>query len=82
MRATGPRRDPWYVTKRSAVHPRSPPACWVRRLHHLGIGRRHADKPVLILVKDLNVRITTTKGELLRDFTLNPHRDYQPQPKT
>jgi transposase InsO family protein len=52
------------------------------RLHHIGIGRRHAGRCVLILVKDLHVRITTTDGERLRDFQLNPTRDYQPQPKT
>jgi hypothetical protein len=34
---------------------------------------------VLILVKDLHVRITTTDGQLLRDFHLDPTRDYQPQ---
>ncbi len=51
------------------------------RLHHIGIGRRHAGKPVLILTKDLHVRVTTTAGELLRDFALDPTRDYQPQPK-
>jgi hypothetical protein len=52
------------------------------RLHHIGIGRRHAGRPVLILIKDLHVRVTTTDGELLRDFQLDPARDYQPQPKT
>jgi transposase InsO family protein len=52
------------------------------RLHHIGIGRRHAGRPVLILVKDLHVRVTTTDGELLRNFALDPNRDYQPQPKT
>jgi transposase InsO family protein len=52
------------------------------RLHHIGIGRRHAGKCVLILVHELHVRITTTDGELLRDFQLDPDRDYQPQPKT
>lgn len=52
------------------------------RLHHIGIGRRHARKPVLVLVKDLHVRITTDAGEVLRDFQLDPTRDYQPQPKT
>ena len=51
------------------------------RLHHIGIGRRHARQPVLILVKDLHVRIATTNGELLRDLQLDPTRDYQPQPK-
>jgi transposase InsO family protein len=52
------------------------------RLHHIGIGRRHGQRPVLMLVKDLHVRITTSHGELLRDFQLDPTRDYQPQPKT
>ena len=52
------------------------------RLHHIGVGRRHARKPVLILVKDRHVRITTTHGDVLRDFQLDPARDYQPQPKT
>jgi len=52
------------------------------RLHHIGIGRRHRGRPVLILVKDLHIRITTTDGELLRDLQLNPSQDYQPQPKT
>ncbi len=52
------------------------------RLHHIGIGRRHAGKPVLILVKDRHVRITAPGGEVLRDFHLDPTRDYQPQPKT
>ncbi len=52
------------------------------RLHHIGIGRRHAGTPVLVLVHDLHVRILTTSGRLLRDFQLHPHRDYQPQQKT
>ena len=52
------------------------------RLHHIGIGRRHRGQPVLILVKDLHVRVTTTDGQLLRQLTLDPTRDYQPQPKT
>jgi transposase InsO family protein len=52
------------------------------RLHHIGIGRRYAGAKVLVLVKDLHVRITTTNGEELRDFQLDPTRDYQPQPKT
>jgi transposase InsO family protein len=49
------------------------------RLHHIGIGRRHADQNVLVLVHDLEIRVVTTDGELLRELTLNPHRDYQPQ---
>jgi len=52
------------------------------RLRHIGVGRRHKGRPVLVLVKDRHVRITTTDGEVLRDFELDPARDYQPQPKT
>jgi transposase InsO family protein len=51
------------------------------RLHHIGLGRRHRGKTVLILVHDLHIRIITTSGQLLRDLELNPDRDYQPQPK-
>lgn len=49
------------------------------RLHHIGIGRRHAGTPVLGLVHDLHVRVLTSRGELLRDLTPDPGRDYQPQ---
>ncbi|WP_448626217.1 IS481 family transposase [Geodermatophilus sp. URMC 64] len=52
------------------------------RLHHIGLGRRHAGSPVLVLVHDRHVRVLTTSGELLRDLTLDPTRDYQPQAQT
>jgi transposase InsO family protein len=48
------------------------------RLHHIGIGRRHAGHNVLVLVHELEIRVVTTDGELLRELTLNPARDYQP----
>jgi transposase InsO family protein len=48
------------------------------RLHHIGIGRAHKHTHVLILVADLDIRILTTDGELLRALTLDPSRDYQP----
>ena len=48
------------------------------RLHHIGIGIHHAGTPVHLLVHDLNIRIITTTGELLRELTLDPTRDYQP----
>jgi transposase InsO family protein len=51
------------------------------RLHHIGLGRRHAGTTVLILVHDRHVRIITTSGKPLRDFQLNPDKDYQPQAK-
>jgi len=49
------------------------------KLHHIGIGREHAGQPVLLLIQDLHIRIIhATTGELLRELTLNPDRDYQP----
>jgi transposase InsO family protein len=49
------------------------------RLHHIGIGRTHAQTPVLLLIQDLHIRvINAATGELLRDLTLDPSRDYQP----
>ena len=47
------------------------------RLHHIGLGRRHAGTRVMVLVEDLNVRVITEDGELLRELTLDPSRDYQ-----
>lgn len=53
------------------------------RLHHIGIGRRHAHTPIVMIVQDLNIRIINpTTRELLRQLTLDPNRDYQPQHKT
>ncbi len=52
------------------------------RLHHIGIGRRHADTNVLVLVHDLHIRVVNTDGELLRELQLNPTKDYQPQDNT
>jgi transposase InsO family protein len=50
------------------------------RLHHIGIGRTHARTHVIMLVQDLNIRvIAAATGEVLRDLTLDPTKDYQPQ---
>jgi transposase InsO family protein len=49
------------------------------RLHHVGLGRRHAGTRVLVLVADLDVRVVSEDGELLRELTLDPSRDYQRQ---
>jgi transposase InsO family protein len=51
------------------------------RLHHVGLGRRHAGTRVLILVADLDVRVLTEHGKLLRELTLDPTRDYQRRAK-
>lgn len=52
------------------------------RLHHIGLGRRYAAQRVLMLAHDRHIRVLTEDGDILRDLTLDPSRDYQPQPKT
>jgi hypothetical protein len=49
------------------------------KLHHIGIGRTHARTRVLLLIRDLDIRvINAATGELLRQLTLDPNRNYQP----
>ena len=49
------------------------------RLHHIGLGRTYAGTRVLMLVQDLHITIiNAATGELLRELTLDPTRDYQP----
>jgi transposase InsO family protein len=49
------------------------------RLHHIGVGRTYAGTCVLLLAQDLHIRIIdAATGELLRELTLDPARDYQP----
>jgi transposase InsO family protein len=49
------------------------------RLYHIGIGRTHARTRVLLLVRDLDIRIiNAATGELIRELTLDPGRNYQP----
>ena len=48
------------------------------KLHHIGVGRIHTGTHVM-LVHELHVRVVqAATGELLRDFTLDPTRDFQP----
>ncbi|HEX6684340.1 MAG TPA: IS481 family transposase [Candidatus Limnocylindrales bacterium] len=48
------------------------------KLLHIGVGRVHAGVRVLLLVHDLDVRVVTEDGELLRRLTLDPTKTYQP----
>ena len=49
------------------------------RLHHIGIGRAHKGRTIKLLIADQNIRIIDPKtGELIRQLTLDPTRDYQP----
>lgn len=51
-------------------------------LLHIGIGRRYAGTRVHLYVADLDVRVMTFDGELIRQLTIDPSRDYQPCGKT
>jgi transposase InsO family protein len=49
------------------------------RLRHIGVGRTYARTDVILLVQDLHVSvINAATGEILRDLTIDPRRDYQP----
>ena len=48
-------------------------------LNHLGVGRHHAHKPVLILVTDNDVTISDQNtGELLGTYQIEPNKNYWP----
>jgi hypothetical protein len=49
------------------------------KLHHIGLGRRLGGTRVLVLAHDLHIRVLNEHGELIRELTLDPARDYQPQ---
>jgi hypothetical protein len=49
------------------------------KLHHIGLGRAHKGKPIKLLVADRDIRVLDARtGELIRQLTLDPSRDYQP----
>jgi len=49
------------------------------QLHHIGIGRTYAGTCVILIVQDLDIRVVNAAtGELIRELTLDPSRDYQP----
>ena len=53
------------------------------QLRHIGIGRTYARTHVILLVQDLDVRVVNAAtGELLRELTIDPSRDYQPTEPT
>lgn len=48
------------------------------RLRHIGIGRTHAGTDIFLLIQDLDVRIIdAATGEILRELTIDPAKDYQ-----
>jgi transposase InsO family protein len=50
------------------------------QLRHIGVGRTHKGTHVVLLVQDLQVRVANAiTGELLRELTIDPSKDYQPR---
>lgn len=49
------------------------------KLHHIGMGRALKGTRIILLVGGRNIRIITSNGQLLRNFELDPSRNYQPQ---
>lgn len=50
------------------------------QLRHLGIGRAHKHRPVMILIAGPHtMTIDRETSEILAEHTINPNKDYQPQ---
>jgi hypothetical protein len=48
------------------------------RLYKIGLGRAHKGRRVRLLIADQNIRVIDSEGELIRELTLDPNRNYQP----
>jgi transposase InsO family protein len=79
-RPTGPRINPHYRVRRDRVDTGGVITLrYDSRLRHVGLGREHARRRVLALIADRQVRVVDAEtGQLLRELTLDPSRDYQP----
>src|SRR4051812_46489456 len=79
--ATGPYIDPhWRVRHDKVDQAGTVTLRHNSRLHHIGLGRRLAGTRVTLLIDDLHIRIIDRHtGELLRELTLDPSRDFQPR---
>ncbi len=69
---------PHYRVRQDKVNGGNVTLRYKSQLFHIGVGRKHNGRKVLILAKDRDVRILTHDGELLRHLTLDPDRIYQP----
>jgi transposase InsO family protein len=48
------------------------------RLYKIGLGRAHKGRVIKLLIADQNIRVVDSQGELIRELTLDPARNYQP----
>ena len=79
--ATGPYIDPHCRVRHDRVDKAGTVTLrYNSRLHHIGIGRRLVGTRIILLVDDLHIQIINRDtGELLRQLTLDPTRDFQPR---
>lgn len=50
------------------------------KMFHIGIGRTLAGTRIILLIEDLHIRVIhASTGALIRQLTLDPAKDYQPQ---
>jgi len=48
-------------------------------MHHVGIGAEHRRTPIIKLIDGLHLRVVNAAtGQLLRELTIDPTRNYQP----
>ncbi len=50
---------------------------YLSQLRHIYVGRAHKGERIRLLVADAHVRVVREDGQLLRELTLDPSRDYQ-----
>jgi transposase InsO family protein len=50
---------------------------YLSRLHHFHVSYKHRRQQVILLVAGAHVRVIAEDGQLLRELTLDPTRDYQ-----
>jgi transposase InsO family protein len=48
------------------------------RLYKIGLGRAYKGQKIKLLIADQDIRVIDANGELIRELTLDPSRNYQP----
>jgi transposase InsO family protein len=48
------------------------------KLYKIGLGRAHTGRTIKLLIADQHIRVIDLQGQLIRELTLDPTRNYQP----
>lgn len=48
------------------------------KLYKIGLGRAHKGRTIKLLIADQHIRVIDLQGQLIRELTLDPTRNYQP----